>query len=337
MERTLGILWFFQNTLGVNWAPDDAEACATPYNLAKMRERGIRDDLLPLAAMLPQIPYVREARRLAGVQTLVGRDFYVRAKDGKAARHWASSVAINDYSFDLHGTEDALEPDLDEPDPVNGTGPVCVPFGVFIPEKVDGLVPAEKNISQSRLVNGATRLQPSTLLNGQAAGAIAALSALQKTPPRRLNIIAVQTALLASGDTLVPRWFGDVPHGSPLWRATQLLALYGIMDVETANVLKTEPLGETTRWGADRKPDAAENAATLARLAAIIPDKSLLPSAGGLARFPDRAALALHLATLVARHGRYHLGDPEPWQSAAHQRDLAAALAKRDASRSKGK
>ena len=57
---------------------------------------------------------------------------------------------------------------------VIATGPFQVPFEVFIPEKVDGLVLAEKNISQSRLVSGATRLQPITMLTGQAAGAIRA-------------------------------------------------------------------------------------------------------------------------------------------------------------------
>src|SRR3569623_206811 len=135
-----------------------------------MRARGVREDLLPIAALMTPLPYARESRRKIGVMTLRGTDVAIRDNGEIRARPWASSVAINDYSIDLHGTNDHLEADLDSPDYVNGTGPFMVPFEVFIPERFDGFVPAEKNISQSRLVNGATRLQPSTMLNGQAAG-----------------------------------------------------------------------------------------------------------------------------------------------------------------------
>ena len=195
-----------------------------------MRQRGVREDLLEVAARLPQWPYVREARRIIGVETLRGEDLYTRDRGADAAKHWASAVAINDYSFDLHGTADSLEPGLDEHDYINATGPFAVPFGVFIPEKVDGFVPAEKNFSQSRLANGATRLQPSTMLTGQAAGAIAALAAKKSTQPRNLNIIEVQSALLDAGDTLVSRWYRDVPYKARRCGGHPLLALCGAMD-----------------------------------------------------------------------------------------------------------
>ena len=170
----MGIIYWFQHELGLPWAPAEDEGYATPYNFAQMKARGVREDLLPIAALLPQCPYVRESRRMIGVGTLRGRDIYVRDRNEDRARPWAASVAVNDYSIDLHGTEDQLEAGLDEPTYINSAGPFQVPFDVFIPESVDGFLSAEKNISQSRLVNGATRLQPSTMLNGQAAGTIAA-------------------------------------------------------------------------------------------------------------------------------------------------------------------
>ena len=70
------------------------------------------------------------------------------------------SVAMGDYFMDLeHGrTAQAIEPDLDAGEAPKGGGPFQVPFEAFIPEKLDGFLPAEKNISQSRLANGATRL-----------------------------------------------------------------------------------------------------------------------------------------------------------------------------------
>jgi len=242
---------------------------------------------------------------------LRGEDLYTRDRGKDAAKHWASAVAINDYSFDLHGTQDSLEPDLDEHDYINATGPFGVPFGVFIPEKVDGFLPAEKNFSQSRLANGATRLQPSTMLTGQAVGAMAALAVKHSTQPRNLNIIGVQSALLDAGVTLVSRWYRDVPYGSPLWRATQLLALYGAMDRSGA-LLKEEPLGRSSSWGAEEKLDEAERKVVLARLAAVVPDQSVLP--GPLAgSFADRAEFALAAAEFLRAHGRYLVTDPAPY------------------------
>jgi hypothetical protein len=86
-----------------------------------------------------------------------------------------------------------LELDLDHEEDIphkfgeRGVGPFAIPFECFIPEKIDGFLPAEKNISQSRMVNGATRLQPHTMLMGQAAGAIAALAIEKGIQPRALD------------------------------------------------------------------------------------------------------------------------------------------------------
>lgn len=330
INRTLGIVYWFQNELGLPWAVADEEGYFSPYSLERMKQRGVREDLLAVAARLPQWPYVRESRRIMGVETLRGEDLYTRDRGTDAAKHWASAVAINDYSFDLHGTGDSLEPGLDEHDYINATGPFAVPFGVFIPEKIDGFVPAEKNFSQSRLANGATRLQPSTMLTGQAAGAIAALAAKKSTQPRNLNIIDVQASLLDAGDTLVSRWYRDVPYGSPLWRATQLLTLYGAMDRPGA-LLKEQTLGHTAAWGADEKLDETERSAVLARLGAVIPDKSALP--GRLAApFANRADFALAAADVLRAHGRYLVTNPAPF---APPHDFAKARKANDKKKSK--
>ncbi len=310
INRTLGIVYWFQNELGLPWAVADEEGYFSPYSLERMKQRGVREDLLPVAARFPQWPYVRESRRIIGVETLRGEDLYTRDRGTDAAKHWASAVAINDYSFDLHGTEDSLEEGLDEHDYINATGPFAVPFGVFIPEKIDGFVPAEKNFSQSRLANGATRLQPSTMLTGQAAGAIAALAALKSTQPRNLNIIEVQASLLDAGDSLVSRWYRDVPYGTPLWRATQLLTLYGAMDRPGA-LLKEQPLGHAASWGADEKLGEAERKAVLARLAAVVPKEALPGPLAGT--FSTRAEFALAAAELLRDQGRYVVTDPAPF------------------------
>jgi hypothetical protein len=326
INKTLSIIWWFQHELGLPWSVAEDEGCATPFNTARMKERGVRPDLLALAARLPQCPYVREARRIIGLETLKGGHLYLRDRGAETARHWASAVAINDYSFDLHGTNDALEKDLDEPGFINATGPFAVPFAAFIPEKIDGFLPAEKNISQSRLANGATRLQPSTMLNGQAAGAIAALAARHGIQPRAVNIIETQAALLAAGGTLVSRWYADVPHASPLWRATQLLSLYGLLDRPGA-MPRTGPLGENTFWGADEPLAAADLAATRKLFVRIAPAAAReLPAAPAAL---TRGDFALHAAGLLARHGRYLATDPAPYEDPGYPAALAKARAKK--------
>lgn len=266
--RTLGEIYYFQNELGLNWAVAEDEGYNTPHNQQTMKDLKLREDLLPIAVHLPQWPYVREARRAHGLYTLRANDLGRFEK----ARLFPTSIAMGDYFMDLdHGpTAHAVETDLDSGEPPRGGGPFQVPFEVFIPEKVDGLVLAEKNISQSRLVNGATRLQPITMLNGQAAGTIAALAVKEGIQPRQVNPLAVQEVQLASGSNLIQRWYDDVKWGTPVWRATQLLSLYQVMDPPGPFVKKHGvTMGAGQFWKVDEALNARDFAAAVARLAEL--------------------------------------------------------------------
>ena len=266
--KTLGALYYFQHELGVNWSLAADEGYDTPANRAKMKSLNLRSDLEKIAVHLPQQPYVRECRRIIGVQTLTAHDL----GRFEHARHVRTAVAMGDYFMDLdHGrTAHAIEPDLDAGELPTGGGPFQVPLEVFIPERVDGFIPAEKNISQSRLANGATRLQPITMLTGQAAGTLAALSVNQGIQPRALSPILVQQSLLESGCTLIQRWYADVPWGTEVWRATQLLALYEIMD-RPGDIDRDDsiPLAAKARWGVDAEVSAEERSQALTRLMSL--------------------------------------------------------------------
>lgn len=270
--RSLGALYYFQQRLGVPWSLDADEGYDTPYNRAKMKRLNLRPDLEKLAVHLPQQPYVRECRRIVGVKTLVAADMGRYEK----AKHWPTSIALGDYFMDLdHGrTSHAVEADLDggltEEMMPRGGGPFQVPLETLVPERIDGFLAAEKNISQSRLVNGATRLQPITMLTGQAAGALAALAVKQNKQPRDVSPRDVQRELLAAGSTLIQRWYSDVPWRSELWQATQLLALYGVMDRPMQiDENGDTPLGEEAEWGAAKPVDRAEMRQAVARIAAL--------------------------------------------------------------------
>lgn len=266
--RTLNEIYYFQHELGLPWAVAEDEGYRTPYQEEQMTKLNLRPDLLPIALHLPQWPYVRECRRGMGLYTLRTSDM----GRFEEARLFPTSVAMGDYFMDIdHGkTGDAVEKDLDPGKPPRGGGPFQVPFEVFIPEKVDGLVLAEKNISQSRIVNGATRLQPITILTGQAAGAIAALAAREGRAPREVNPLRVQTALLQSGSNLIQRWYEDVPWGTSLWQATQLLSLYGVIDVPAPFVKGDDkPMGAGNFWRPTEALDARVCSLALNRLAEL--------------------------------------------------------------------
>jgi hypothetical protein len=126
-----------------------------------------------------------------------------------------------------------------------------------------------------------------------------------------LNIIDVQAALLASGDTLMSRWYEDVPYASPLWQATQLLSLYGMMD-RPGPMPKSGPLAEGSRWGTKEKVSPADVKATLEQLSKIIPRKNIIPS-GLEKKDMTREEFALLAAGLLRQHGRYFVTQPSPY------------------------
>jgi hypothetical protein len=82
-------------------------------------------------------------------------------------------VAWGDYKIDLHGARDLL--DFGEVwDPANRGGALFgIPAGAFVSALYPGLLATEKNVSASRLANGAVRLGPVAFSLGEAAGAMA--------------------------------------------------------------------------------------------------------------------------------------------------------------------
>ncbi len=233
--KTLHLLYYIQQTLGkTDWSVADDEGYDTSYNRAAidawLKEQ--RPDLVPYRAILYHfsiIPYVRESRRIIGLKTLTAHE--IERKSGKPVQFQAT-VALGDYPMDMHGSmsKTYLELDLDHESDIpdkfggKGAGPFAIPFECLIPEKVDGFLPAEKNLSQSRMVNGATRLQPQTMLMGQAAGAIAALAIEKHIQPRALDPLLVQRVLLDAGDTLCIELVG-ARWGTPEWKTKQLAIL----------------------------------------------------------------------------------------------------------------
>jgi hypothetical protein len=109
-------------------------------------------------------------------------------------------------------------------------------MGVLIPqqEDVQNLIVAEKSVSVSNLINGATRLQPVVMQLGQAAGALAALSQKQGKPVDKVSVRQVQAALLDAGCYIMP--YLDLPKDHKHFKAVQRIGATGILRGEGRNV-----------------------------------------------------------------------------------------------------
>ncbi|MDO8544359.1 MAG: FAD-dependent oxidoreductase [Opitutaceae bacterium] len=240
--RTLQLLHYLQNELGMSdWSVADDEGFDSPYNRGQI-DAWLRDqpEMEPYRKILYHfsvIPYVRESRRLIGLHTLLARE--ISRGPGKKPTQFPSTICLADYRLDLHGgkTRENLELDLDRiedlEDAVPGrAGPFAIPMECLVPVTLDGFLAAEKNYSQTRLVNGATRMQPHTLNLGQAVGALAALAVRHGVPPRQIDPVLVQRALLAAGSTLQITPLRDVAQESHDWPAIQLVTVQGMLPLE---------------------------------------------------------------------------------------------------------
>ncbi|MBE0673868.1 MAG: FAD-dependent oxidoreductase [Bacteroidales bacterium] len=204
-QKTLCFLWFIRNELGYQ-------------NLA------LADDEFPTADSLPFIPYYRESRRIRGKVRFTLN--HITAPYDQPDNLYRTCIAVGDYPVDHHHssyTGPELLPDLSFY-PVPSFG---LPLGALIPEDVEGLIVAEKSISVTNLINGATRLQPVVLQVGQAAGALAALAAGEGVKISDVPVRDVQSALLDAGGYLLP--YLDLPRDHEWFKTLQRLGSTGIM------------------------------------------------------------------------------------------------------------
>ncbi|MEO1148018.1 MAG: FAD-dependent oxidoreductase, partial [Cyanobacteria bacterium J06638_22] len=174
-------------------------------------------------------PYFRESRRLVGLKTVCEADLLPlpeasvaplpRLPDGTV-----EAIALGNYPNDHHYPGHRLP--LQSRSLYWGgrwTGvPFAVPYRCLVPQTVDGLLVCEKNISVSHIANGATRLQPTVMGIGQAAGMAAALCVEQRCQPRSLPVRFVQQALLTDAiapAAIIPSLSNQL--GMATWRSWQ--------------------------------------------------------------------------------------------------------------------
>jgi hypothetical protein len=184
---------------------------------------GLTEKEYPTKDRLPMIPYYRESRRLTGLVTFTLN--HILNPYGQEDALYRTGITVGDYTIDHHHDKNPEAPKIDF---VKIRVPSYnVPLGSLIPKDVDGLLVAEKSISVTNIVNGATRLQPVVLGVGQAAGVLAAVSIKRNKQPAQVDVREVQQLLLDSDVYLMP--YIDVTLEDPHFKQIQKIGATGIL------------------------------------------------------------------------------------------------------------
>lgn len=232
--KTLHFIYYVQNELGESWSVDENE-----YGELPEVARDLPDEWKNIARHMPPVAYVRESRRAVGDHTLTSKELYENSlsyHEGHKNQEIKNAIAIGRYILDLHhaDTDSDMEHDLGEKAEYisahKPAGDFQVPMDILIPRKIDGLIAAEKNLSMSRSVSGALRLQPICMMTGQAAGTLAAVAVRENIQPRNVKAIRVQRELLNAGAILSLCDYADVPTEHKFFGSIQLSNIYGIAD-----------------------------------------------------------------------------------------------------------
>jgi hypothetical protein len=191
-------------------------------------DRGYPDLQLVLSALgskdgLSQFPYIRESRRIKALKTVKEQNISALDQKGARAGSFPDSVGIGWYPIDIHSCS--------RHDFSTATRPFQVPLGALVPQGLENLLAAAKNIGTTHITNGAYRPHPVEWAIGEAAGVLADFAIDHDvTPPviagdNRL-MEQLQVALLDRGAPIY--WYDDVAPDAPIFRDVQLLAERGI-------------------------------------------------------------------------------------------------------------
>ena len=164
----------------------------------------LRADLVGSADGLAKAPYIRESRRIQAEFTVLEQHVGTEARRQRTGRQdveaepFPDSVGLGSYRIDLHPSTGGINyVDV-------SSLPFQIPLGAMIPQRVDNLLPACKNLGTTHITNGCYRLHPVEWAIGEAAGVVVACCLQRRLPPRGLRaraseLEALQRRLVALG------------------------------------------------------------------------------------------------------------------------------------------
>ena len=149
----------------------------------------LRPDVVGTEDGLAKYPYIRESRRIRAELTVVEQQVSTGFRMKETGAVWAEvkatefkdSVGIGSYRIDLHpstGGNNALD---------ISSLPYQIPLGALLPQRVENLLPACKNLGVTHITNGCFRLHPVEWNIGESVGALAAFCLARTTVPREVR------------------------------------------------------------------------------------------------------------------------------------------------------
>ena len=148
----------------------------------------LRKDVMGTDDGLAKYPYIRESRRIKPVFRVLeehvgaeNRKLVAGDKNPLKAAEFKDSVGIGYYHIDLHPSS-AGDNYIDF-----ASLPFQIPMGALIPQRIDNLLPANKNIGTTHITNGCYRLHPVEWSIGEAVGMLVATAVKSKMAPRSIH------------------------------------------------------------------------------------------------------------------------------------------------------
>jgi hypothetical protein len=140
-----------------------------------------------IAATAAQIG-IRESRRIVGSYTLTAQDIL-------GARTFPDAVARSAYPIDIHNPSGAGTTTQRLPPGASYE----IPYRCLVPAQIERLLVAGRCISTTHEALASTRLTPTVMTLGQAAGTAAALSLHPNVGLRELDVAQLRARLIADG------------------------------------------------------------------------------------------------------------------------------------------
>lgn len=136
---------------------------------------------------------IRETRHFKGVKTITEEDI----RQARIFDDWAVTKAH--FNFDVHNITGAGLDKTGEQKGFTQQHGYTIPYGCFVPEKIDGLLLAGRNISGTHMAHANFRAMPICANMGQAVGVASSLCSRKKCQPRELSVKELQARLLDLG------------------------------------------------------------------------------------------------------------------------------------------
>ncbi|MGB9624091.1 MAG: FAD-dependent oxidoreductase [Phycisphaerae bacterium] len=176
--------------------------CPRPDGGTGWKGLRLRPDVVGTEDGLAKYPYIRESRRIRAVFTVLEHHVGTEARmkltgktqDEVTAEPFADSVGIGSYRIDLHpssGGDNYIDV---------SSLPFQIPLGALIPQRIENLLPACKNLGVTHITNGCYRLHPVEWNIGESVGVLVAYCLARKRIPREVR--EKQTLLAGLQNTL---------------------------------------------------------------------------------------------------------------------------------------